>query len=61
LVAYDHWDLIHLLADQLGAVEGVTRVDMPGRPSLLLVRGATPRTAPLRRHPPAAPSIAASG
>jgi hypothetical protein len=36
LVAYDHWDLIHLLADQLGEVEGVTRVDMPGRPSLLL-------------------------
>jgi hypothetical protein len=40
-------DLIHLLADQLGEVEGVTRVDVPGRPSLLLVRGATPRTGPL--------------
>ena len=29
-------------------MEGVTRLDMPGRPSLLLVRrGATPRTGPL--------------
>jgi hypothetical protein len=36
LVASDHWDLIHLLADQLGEMEGVTRVDIPGRPSLLL-------------------------
>jgi hypothetical protein len=36
LVAYDHWELIHLLADQLGEMESVTRVDVPGRPSLLL-------------------------
>jgi hypothetical protein len=30
LVAYDYWDPIHLLADQVGEMEGVTRVDMRG-------------------------------